>query len=52
MGRLGVLHAAELLKNGKAPPEEVLTKVELIDLENLGAFEEAAAPSADAGEKQ
>jgi ABC-type sugar transport system substrate-binding protein len=52
MGRLGVLHASELLKNGAAPPGEVLTKVELIDLENLGAFEEAAAPAADANKTQ
>jgi hypothetical protein len=50
MGRLGVYHAAVLLRHGTPPPEEVLTKVEIIDLENLEAFENAAAPAADAAE--
>jgi ribose transport system substrate-binding protein len=38
MGRLGVLHAAVLLREGQSPPEEVLTRVELIDLGNIDAF--------------
>jgi len=46
MGRLGVLHAAELLRNGVVPPPEVLTRVELIDRANLEAFENATANSA------
>jgi len=44
MGRLGVYHAVVLLRDGTPPPEEVLTKVEIIDLENLDAFESAAGP--------
>jgi ribose transport system substrate-binding protein len=50
MGRLGVLHASRLLKDGAVPPAEILTKVELIDLEKLEAFEQTAAP-ADAAER-
>jgi len=38
MGRLGVRLAVELLRDGEAPPAEVLTRVELIDHENLDAF--------------
>jgi ribose transport system permease protein len=38
MGKLGVRHAVELLRNGEAPPVEVLTRVELIDRQNLGSF--------------
>jgi len=38
MGRLGVLHAAALLRDGQPPPDEILTRVELIDLENIDAF--------------
>ena len=38
MGRLGVRYAVELLRDGKQPPEEVLTRVELIDRENIDAF--------------
>jgi ribose transport system permease protein len=48
MGRLGVEYAAALLRDGTLPPEEVLTKVEMIDLENIGAFQNPAAPPADA----
>jgi len=47
MGRLGVMHAAVLLREGALPPEEVLTKVEMIDLRNLEAFERAAGPAVD-----
>jgi len=43
MGRLGVMHAATLLRGGAAPPTEILTKVEVIDLGNLQAFENPAA---------
>ena len=52
MGRLGVVHAAMLLREGTAPPPEILTKVEIIDLENLEQFESAAAPEVDAEEAQ
>jgi len=38
MGRLGVLHAAALLRDGQQPPGEVLTRVELIDLGNIDTF--------------
>jgi len=41
MGRLGVAHAVAFLREGRRPPAEVLTKVELIDLANLEAFEQA-----------
>jgi ribose/xylose/arabinose/galactoside ABC-type transport system permease subunit/ABC-type sugar transport system substrate-binding protein len=41
MGRLGVAHAVAFLREGRRPPTEVLTKVELIDLANLEAFENA-----------
>jgi len=50
MGRLGVKHAVALVRGGTMPPEEILTKVEIIDLENLEAFEDSAAPAADATE--
>jgi ribose/xylose/arabinose/galactoside ABC-type transport system permease subunit/ABC-type sugar transport system substrate-binding protein len=50
MGRLGVMHAAALLREGRLPPEEVLTKVEIIDLRNLEAFERAANPAGDEAE--
>jgi ribose transport system permease protein len=46
MGRLGVKHAAALLRDGTPPPTEVLTKVEIIDRNNLDAF--ANEPAADA----
>lgn len=39
MGRLGVVYAAALVRDGKQPPAEILTKVELIDLANLAQFE-------------
>ena len=39
MGRLGVQHAVTLLRDGTPPPEEVLTKVEIIDLENLARLD-------------
>ncbi len=38
MGRLGVRHAAALLRDGIAPPEEILTRVEMIDRTNVGSF--------------
>jgi ribose/xylose/arabinose/galactoside ABC-type transport system permease subunit/ABC-type sugar transport system substrate-binding protein len=46
MGRLGVLHAAALLREGIRPPAEVLTKVEMIDLGNLAEFENASTAAA------
>jgi ribose/xylose/arabinose/galactoside ABC-type transport system permease subunit/ABC-type sugar transport system substrate-binding protein len=45
MGRLGVMYATVFLRVGTMPPREVLTKVELIDLENLQTFEGAAGPA-------
>jgi ribose transport system substrate-binding protein len=50
MGRLGVHHAVALLRNGVPPPEEILTKVEIIDLANLEAFERAAEPEVETTE--
>jgi ribose transport system permease protein len=38
MGRLGVRHAVELVRQGTAPPAEVLTRVELIDRHNVDEF--------------
>lgn len=38
MGRLGVRHAVALLRHGTAPPEEVLTRVEMIHRDNIEAF--------------
>jgi ABC-type sugar transport system substrate-binding protein len=38
MGRLGVLHAVALLRDGVAPPEEILTKVEMIHSGNVDSF--------------
>jgi len=50
MGRLGVAHAAALLRDGTAPPQEILTKVEMIDLGNIDSFAQDAAPPVDAVE--
>jgi ribose transport system permease protein len=38
MGRLGVLRAVALVRDGDIPPAEILTRVELIDRNNIGAF--------------
>jgi ribose transport system substrate-binding protein len=46
MGRLGVAHAVALIRDGRRPPPEVLTRVELIDLGNLDEFEAAGALAA------
>jgi len=50
MGRLGVRHAVALLRDGTVPPAEILTRVELIDRSNVGAFtaRQAAAPTREA----
>ena len=50
MGRLGVAHAAALLRDGTPPPKEILTRVEMIDLANIDAFMQETASSVDAGE--
>jgi ribose/xylose/arabinose/galactoside ABC-type transport system permease subunit/ABC-type sugar transport system substrate-binding protein len=50
MGRLGVRHAVELLRDGKPPQAEVLTRVELIDRENLESF--SSGSSSDAGSEE
>jgi ribose transport system substrate-binding protein/ribose transport system permease protein len=50
MGRLGVRHAVALLREGTRPPEEVLTRVEMIDRGNVGAFTTNEAGAARAGE--
>ncbi len=38
MGRLGVRHAVALLRDGTAPPPEILTRVEMIDVGNVDLF--------------
>jgi ribose transport system permease protein len=48
MGRLGVRYAVALLRDGEAPPEEILTRVEMIDRHNIDAF--AADPDGGPGE--
>jgi ribose/xylose/arabinose/galactoside ABC-type transport system permease subunit/ABC-type sugar transport system substrate-binding protein len=50
MGRLGVWHAVELLRNGVAPPPEILTKVQIIDSDNIEAFEKQGALEVNAVE--
>ncbi len=50
MGRLGVRHAVELLQNGTLPPQEILTRVELIDLDNIEEFAKPDADVTDSGE--
>ena len=50
MGRLGVLHAVELLQNGTLPPQEILTRVELIDLDNIEVFAKQGADATGSGE--
>ena len=47
MGRLGVLHAVALVRDGEIPPAEILTRVELIDRDNIDGFAQRAP---DAGE--
>ncbi len=46
MGRLGVKHAVELVREGTPPPAEILTRVELIDRLNVDDF----APANDAAD--
>ncbi len=46
MGRLGVLHAVALLRDGQPPPDEILTRVELIDRENIDAFTDTSPADA------
>ncbi len=43
MGRLGVLHAVALLREGVEPPSEILTKVEMIGRANVESFAIKAA---------
>jgi ribose/xylose/arabinose/galactoside ABC-type transport system permease subunit/ABC-type sugar transport system substrate-binding protein len=50
MGRLGVRHAVALLRAGTRPPEEVLTRVEMVDRANVGAFMRNETDAARAGE--
>ena len=38
MGRLGVRYAVELLREGTHPPPDVLTRVEMIDRDNVAVF--------------
>jgi ribose transport system permease protein len=52
MGRLGVRHAVALLRDGKLPPGEILTRVEMIDRSNIGAFTKKAADAAAVTEKR
>jgi ABC-type sugar transport system substrate-binding protein len=48
MGRLGVRYAVALLREGKAPPAEILTRVEMIDRSNVGAFTRKGSNAAGA----
>jgi len=50
MGRLGVRHAVELLQNGTLPPPEILTRVELIDLDNIEEFAKQGTDATGSGE--
>jgi ribose transport system substrate-binding protein len=50
MGRLGVRHAVALLREGKAPPEEILTRVEMIDRDNIDAFTRKEASATEGPE--
>jgi hypothetical protein len=43
-----VRHAVVLLREGKAPPPEVLTRVEMIDRSNIAAFVKTGAEPARA----
>jgi ribose transport system permease protein len=49
MGRLGVFHAVALLRDGTAPPEEVLTRVEMIDRHNINEFAAVSDLGPDGG---
>jgi ribose transport system substrate-binding protein len=51
MGRLGVRHAAALLRDGTPPPEEILTRVEMIDRANVGSFAKREGIGARPGEE-
>ena len=50
MGRLGVRHAVALLREGAAPPAEILTRVEMIDRSNIGTFTKKGGDAATPGE--
>jgi ribose transport system permease protein len=50
MGRLGVQHATALVRDGVVPPPQILTKVEIIDLDNIEAFEQATALETETAE--
>ena len=49
MGRLGVRHAVELLRDGQPPQREILTRVELIDSENIESFTQEEPVDTDPG---
>ena len=49
MGRLGVRHAVELLRTGRAPESEILTRVEMIDSENIDTFAGGGAAEGEQG---
>jgi ribose transport system permease protein len=49
MGRLGVRHAVEWLRDGRAPESEILTRVEMIDSENIDAFAGEETPVGEQG---
>ena len=50
MGRLGVRHAAALLRDGTTPPAEILTRVEMIDRANVASFTKEEGIAAGRGE--
>jgi ribose transport system permease protein len=51
MGRLGVRHAVALVRDGTTPADEILTRVEMIDLGNVAEFGQGPAPSAVEGDR-
>ncbi len=44
MGRLGVLHAVNLLRGGRPPPRIIHTRVEMIDASNVARFASSSGP--------
>ncbi len=51
MGRLGVRYAVRLLRDGVAPPEEILTRVEMIDRDNIDEFTGGSDGGRDEGDR-
>ena len=51
MGRLGVHYAAALLRDGTPPPQEILTRVEMIDRLNVASFSKKGTKTETSREK-